>query len=421
MQVFEDKLLTIAIPTYNRPEKLKDQVSLLLKQVTDQVEILILDNCSSYNIYQLFSKEERQRIHIVTHKVNVGMPTNYIRCLEYATTDWVWTLSDDDPVLPDAINSVLSVIKNNSDAISICMNSTFDVSSYSFIEFVTLLKSHKIFSLHFWMSICIYNLSKLRPYISSGCNDSTTMIGPLLVVLEYLRINGKGRCVLTSQEIILSSNSITSWKKADFLIRLSLVYDIFRNDRKVLQKTLFYGMTNLSLYVLIQGIREKTVSNKDGKYILKELLFKSGYMYFINNFFILYLKAVCYLYLPISIMDRIITLKRNNYLMRKLNILFVFHVPFIAQNGGVERVTDILSRHLINRGYSVFYLSSEQRCSNFDFPVKQFYFPTSSYYSQKNIDYYNSFLLENKIDIVINQNGSEQAAFLYLNIKIEVM
>lgn len=102
------------------------------------------------------------------------------------------------------------------------------------------------------------------------------------------------------------------------------------------------------------GIREKTVSNKDGKYILKELLFKSGYMYFINNFFILYLKAVCYLYLPISIMDRIITLKRNNYLMRKLNILFVFHVPFIAQNGGVERVTDILSRHLINRGYSVF-------------------------------------------------------------------
>ena len=80
MQVFEDKLLTIAIPTYNRPEKLKDQVSLLLKQVTDQVEILILDNCSSYNIYQLFSKEERQRIHIVTHKVNVGMPTNYIPC-----------------------------------------------------------------------------------------------------------------------------------------------------------------------------------------------------------------------------------------------------------------------------------------------------------------------------------------------------
>lgn len=104
--------------------------------------------------------------------------------------------------------------------------------------------------------------------------------------------------------------------------------------------------------------------------------------------------------------------------MRKLNILFVFHVPFIAQNGGVERVTDILSRHLINRGYSVFYLSSEQRCSNFDFPVKQFYFPTSSYYSQKNIDYYNSFLLENKIDIVINQNGSEQAAFLYLNIEV---
>ena len=61
--------------------------------------------------------------------------------------------------------------------------------------------------------------------------------------------------------------------------------------------------------------------------------------------------------------------------MVKKRILFVFHVPFIPMNGGVERVTDILSRIFLKKGYEVFYLNNIRRNSDFVYPVKQFYFP----------------------------------------------
>lgn len=102
--------------------------------------------------------------------------------------------------------------------------------------------------------------------------------------------------------------------------------------------------------------------------------------------------------------------------MKKHTILFVFHVPFIPQNGGVERVTHILTNAFIAKGHTVYYLSSKKRETDFQCPVKQFYFPSSDYNSKENVDFYQVFLKKNKIDIVVNQNGAEKAAYLYLNV-----
>lgn len=102
--------------------------------------------------------------------------------------------------------------------------------------------------------------------------------------------------------------------------------------------------------------------------------------------------------------------------MKKYNILFVFHVPFIPFNGGVERVTDILCRAFVAEGHSVLYLSSERREMDFQYPTNQYYFPDSDYMSKDNVQFYNTFLIDKKIDIVINQNGSERHSYLYLNI-----
>lgn len=99
------------------------------------------------------------------------------------------------------------------------------------------------------------------------------------------------------------------------------------------------------------------------------------------------------------------------------NILFVFHVPFITQNGGVERVTDLLTKALIANGHTVYYLSSKKYDSNFKYPTNQYYFPSSNYTSTENIDFYNTFLEEKKINIIINQNGAENASYLYLKVK----
>ncbi|MCY6328416.1 hypothetical protein OXV69_18040 [Bacteroides fragilis] len=70
----------------------------------------------------------------------------------------------------------------------------------------------------------------------------------------------------------------------------------------------------------------------------------------------------------------------------------------------------------MKKGYEVFYLNNIRRNSDFVYPVKQFYFPDMNVYSASNINFYNRFIEDYNIDIVINQNGAEKYSYLYLDV-----
>lgn len=86
-----------------------------------------------------------------------------------------------------------------------------------------------------------------------------------------------------------------------------------------------------------------------------------------------------------------------------MNILFVGKLPFIPFLGGVERVTDLLTKLFIDEGFNVIYLvlESSDSHSNYKFQNKQYVFSKEK---GNNIqDFYNEVLEIEKIDIVINQ------------------
>ena len=91
------------------------------------------------------------------------------------------------------------------------------------------------------------------------------------------------------------------------------------------------------------------------------------------------------------------------------HILFVNDLPFNPQLGGIERVTDTVTRGLVARGYKVSYLCgkvSDAKALDYDFPATLFQLPQPELFSnEENITYYNRLLVEQKIDIVINQRG----------------
>ena len=94
-----------------------------------------------------------------------------------------------------------------------------------------------------------------------------------------------------------------------------------------------------------------------------------------------------------------------------MRILFVNNIPFNPQYGGIERVTDLLAKALIQRGHNVFYLSDyvdEQRKTilEYDFPVPLYSLPNMGrYHSEENVLYYKQLLKDLRIDIVVNQRG----------------
>ena len=95
-----------------------------------------------------------------------------------------------------------------------------------------------------------------------------------------------------------------------------------------------------------------------------------------------------------------------------MNILFINNLPFNPSLGGIERVTDILTKYLIkNKNHNIFYLSGyvdKIEMLQYDFPVPMHTFPEEGLFtSPKNIEYYNDFIESNNINLIINQRGLE--------------
>ena len=99
-------------------------------------------------------------------------------------------------------------------------------------------------------------------------------------------------------------------------------------------------------------------------------------------------------------------------------ILFVYIGPFYPVLGGIERITDTLTKSFIRKGYRVLYLVFEGKvklATTYDYPAPLFFFPNCDFHSLENIEFYHQFLKEQKVDIVINQSGSFPESKLFLN------
>ena len=96
---------------------------------------------------------------------------------------------------------------------------------------------------------------------------------------------------------------------------------------------------------------------------------------------------------------------------KKMNILFLNNIPFNPTLGGIERVTDILTKELLKKGYNIFYLSGyvdDIRMLNYQFPVTMYTLPEKDFFhSQRNKKYYEEFIQSHQIEIIINQKGLE--------------
>lgn len=124
-----NKLLTIAIPTYNRATLLDQQLTWLaeaIKGYESDCEILVSDNCSTDDT-QVIIKKWQEILSNVTfnmnqHPENIGVMRNITYCLETPKTKYVWAIGDDDPIQNRAIAYVIDQIKKHEKLSLILLN-----------------------------------------------------------------------------------------------------------------------------------------------------------------------------------------------------------------------------------------------------------------------------------------------------------
>ncbi|NCD67815.1 glycosyltransferase family 2 protein [Mucilaginibacter agri] len=111
--------VSICIPTYNRPELLKEALLSCINQTKHPFEILIGDdskNDDSYHVVRDLQTQSAERGIEIIYKSNIpslGQRDNVNKLIELASGDKFVLLHDDDLLLPDALETMAECFLEN--------------------------------------------------------------------------------------------------------------------------------------------------------------------------------------------------------------------------------------------------------------------------------------------------------------------
>lgn len=276
-------ILTIAIPTYNRPQLLTQQISRLLPQLTSEIKVIIYDNNSTTPAKEAIGDLCTGEILIVTNPTNVGADANICRCFENCDTEWLWVLSDDDIIMENAIATVIDSIKSNRDSIFINFKADQDHVTEGLSEFC---RCKPDYANAFCISLCLYNSYKLKPYLFFYYNYLSSWHGQLILVLKYLEDNCNGKCSFLSNEIIHIFTP-TEWPKIDFIDRIPIFLSAFKDQSKELVKFAFQDRIVFHLLLFLSNLRKSGCINRRTQlfYLIKGVApFKLRCLLVLTNF-----------------------------------------------------------------------------------------------------------------------------------------
>lgn len=109
-------VLSIIIPTYNRPESLLFCLKFIARAIVDyedQVEVLVIDNNSDYSFKKdVLSRLEKpiKNFNYIKNSKNIGFQ-NIKVALNSGSGDYKWIIGDDDFIHYDSIEKILDFIK----------------------------------------------------------------------------------------------------------------------------------------------------------------------------------------------------------------------------------------------------------------------------------------------------------------------
>ena len=115
----DNPLVTIAIPTYKRPELLKEALDSALNQNDfNSYEVIVVDNDADSIDYEsetekLIKSYGDSKILYYKNEKNLGIYGNWNRCLQLARGKWYTMLHDDDLLLNDFLKETLYILDRN--------------------------------------------------------------------------------------------------------------------------------------------------------------------------------------------------------------------------------------------------------------------------------------------------------------------
>lgn len=126
-------LISVCIPTYNRPKSLLNCLNSLILQTNKNFEVCISDNCSKKNIKKLILPYRKKlKIRFSRNYKNLGFALNLLKVSQMAKGEFIWFIGDDDLLMKDAIQTLTKLIKKNKTSDFFWVNSNY--LDYKYLE-----------------------------------------------------------------------------------------------------------------------------------------------------------------------------------------------------------------------------------------------------------------------------------------------
>lgn len=112
-------LISVVIPLYNKEKTIKKTLNSILSQSYSNYEIVIVDDGStddSYSIVSNYIKSDIEKLRIRLLQQENGGPSKARNTgAKHAQGEWIVFLDADDELLPDALNTFVSIIRKHPD------------------------------------------------------------------------------------------------------------------------------------------------------------------------------------------------------------------------------------------------------------------------------------------------------------------
>jgi glycosyltransferase involved in cell wall biosynthesis len=235
--------LTVAIPTYNRNEVLCETLKHLLPQLSDECELLLVDNHSDVpiedSLRNLLDAYPQVRCHIIRNCVNIGGAANILRCFELCKTQWIWLFGDDDHPTPDAVSIILQHLKEFPD----CCYFNFASSNFKrTFRQVAIGRDDFVQKLDDWsnllfMSVGVFHCPTMLPQLRFGYQLVYSTAPNVALLLSSL---GEDRRSVFSEQQIIQHQAPAGWAAVVGLLGKMSLLDLPMNDatRRTLAKKL---------------------------------------------------------------------------------------------------------------------------------------------------------------------------------------
>jgi glycosyltransferase involved in cell wall biosynthesis len=245
-----NKLLTIAIPTYNRKNQLIRLLNSIEKQKAfDKYYIVILNNNSNYDveksIKEHFFGEFLDNITIYNRPYNGGGHYNIGSAFLFAKTQYLWIIGDDDEVCDGCLSIIQRDIANNPELPIIKYHIkgqsqyTEDIIIKGINDFKSFyLKKYFIAGDIIFVSNCLYNLPQIADYIPTVLYYTYTSVPHTLPMLRCL---ADERNFMWSHHEIIKYNEPEGdhWNYVTITTSLSTVLDINIDGKYVVVREFF--------------------------------------------------------------------------------------------------------------------------------------------------------------------------------------